>query len=106
MTKLELNDKLAELSGIDRMHKRICEVDMKEGIIYTDDLLIDDWTRLMDLAVDNRLHTDIFDEFTLIFCLSSKDNRMHHEENKKHESPYAATRFAIAMALVKLKEDK
>ena len=93
MNKIELNDKLAELYNI-------------EKTLWDKVLLIDDWSRLMDLAVDNRLHIDIFDVFTAIFWLSSKDNSMHHEENKKHESPQAATRFAIAMALVKLKEDK
>ena len=56
MNKSELNNKLAELYGIDGMNKRICEVDMKEGIIYRDDLLIEDWSRLMDLAVDNGIN--------------------------------------------------
>ena len=97
MTKLELNDKLAELYNIEPYINPL-----NLGKRY----LIDDWTRLMDLAVDNRLHIDIFDVFTAIFWLSSKDNSMHHEENKKHESPQAATRFAIAMALVKVAKDK
>ena len=103
MTKLELNDKLAELSGIDRMHKRICEVDMKEGIIYTDDLLIDDWTRLMDLSVYNQLSIHVNKNDVL--CTYEGDV-ISDEFFDDHESPQEATRFAIAMALVKVAELK
>ena len=103
MNKIELNNKLAKLYGIDGMYKRIYEVDMKEGIIYRDYLLIDDWNRLMELSVDNGLsiHTNKND----VLCTYEGDV-ISDEFFDEYESPQAATRFSIAMALVKLKEGK
>lgn len=102
MTKLELNNKLAELYGLVGTHKRISGIDIIEGNIYAYDLLIDDWSRLMDLAVTNRLRIEIY-EFGV--WIDYKDTPLEILISD-HESPQAATRFAIAMALVKLAEDK
>ena len=55
MTKLELNNNLADLYGLVGTHKRISGIDIIEGNIYAYDLLIDDWAMLMNLAVDNGL---------------------------------------------------
>ena len=101
MTKLELNDKLAELYNIDN-----CTY--MGDIINT--YLIDDWSRLMDLAVDNGINYVCYKHYG--YCkawigLREEDTSFAFAENlKDYESPQAATRFAIAMALVKLKEDK
>ena len=94
MTKIELNNKLAELYNIDNctyMGDRI------------NTYLIDDWSRLMDLAVDNKLSIHI--NKNDVVCVH-KSYVIMAEFFDEHESPQAATRFAIAMALVKLAEDK
>ena len=101
MTKLELNDKLAELYNIDPYINPL-----NLGKRY----LIDDWSRLMDLAVDNGINYVCYKHHN--YCkawigVMSDDSRFAFvEELSCHESPKAAVRFAIAMALVKLKEDK
>ena len=106
MTKLELNNKLAKLYVIAGTRKRICGIDSKECNIYAYDLLIDDWNRLMDLAVDNHLNIGhiINDNNNYFSVYATANDRKYFEDYAEHESPQAATRYAIAMALVKLKE--
>ena len=55
MTKLELNDKLAELYG---------ELNFKYASKYLNIkiFLIDDWSRLMGLAVDNGICIHIYED--------------------------------------------
>ena len=108
MTKLELNNNLADLYGLVGTHKRISGIDIIEGNIYAYDLLIDDWSRLMDLALDNKIF-ELFEsrQTNNYFSLKNRSNLQYMVFlNKDHKLPQAATRFAIAMALVKLKEDK
>ena len=104
MNKSELNNKLAKLYGIDGMYKHIYEVDMKEGIIYRDDLLINDFNRLMDLAVDNGICIYTYED--CVMCAKPYAMMPTKEFYENHESPQATTKYAIAMALVKLAEDK
>ena len=106
MTKLELNDKLAELYGLVGTHKYISGIDIIEGNIYSYYFLIDDWSRLMNLAVDNDIWVQSVKEMFVVYA--HKRGTIEFEEVlfKDHESPQAATKFAIAMALVKLAEDK
>ena len=107
MTKLELNNKLSELYGIVGTRKRIFRIDYIEENIYVYDLLIDDWIRLMDLAVDNELFIQIYSDFIDVYAFTTDSIKAKQNEKYiNHESPQAATRFAIAMALVKLAEDK
>ena len=64
----------------------------------------------MNLAVDNGINYVCYKHYG--YCkawigLREEDTSFAFTENlKDHESPQAATRFAIAMALVKLKEGK
>ena len=108
MTKTKLNDKLAELYGLAGTHKRISGIDIIEGNIYAYDLLIDDWSSLMDLAVDNGLpiyySNAVFNLEDSVWTFVGKD--IIKANFKDHESPQAATRFVIAIALVKLKDGK
>ena len=98
MTKRELNDKLAELYGL--------EVSMMTDYdIYGNDfevLLIDDWNRLMPLAILNNIGFVAMNTIVL----AGIDEIEAKENYSDHESPDAAARYAIAMALVKLAESK
>ena len=91
MNKLVLNDKLARLYNI-------------TGVYYP----IDTWDILMNLAVDNGINYVCYKHYG--YCkawigLREEDTSFAFAENlKDHESPQDATRFAIAMALVELKE--
>ena len=115
MTKLELNNKLAELYNLPAkklmMTSVTCTIiDGKQKDTYTTGyaLLIDDWSILMDLAVDNKIF-ELFEsrQTNNYFSLKNRSNLQYMVFlNKDHKLPQAATRFAIAMALVKLKEDK
>ena len=103
MTKLELNDKLAELCFI----PKATEIGFDNGL-RQELLLIDDWSRLMDLAVDNEIMIRVNISENIV---SARNIRWLIQDScwteiTGHESPQAATRLSIAMALVKLKEDK
>ena len=111
MTKLELNNKLAKLYNLPAkkimMTSVTCTIiDGKQKDTYTTGyaLLIDDWAMLMDLALDNKLN--IYFSLDVVTCTNNKDVIESNEFMSDNESPQAATRFAIAMALVKLAEDK
>ena len=95
MNKLELNDKLAELYGIEPKNNYI---HVGNGF-----LLIDDWSRLMELSVANKLRIENWPNGVWVENNDFDGIEIIYSD---HESPQAATRFAIAMALVKLKEDK
>ena len=98
MNKFELNDKLAGLYFI----PKATEIGFINGL-RQEILLIDDWNRLMDLAVDNRLR--VYFCSSCAICTDGKEIQIN-EFISNHESPQEATKFAIAMALVKLEEDK
>ena len=86
MNKFELNDKLARLYNITEFYYPI-----------------DEWDIIISLAVDNKLSIHVNKNDVL--CTYEGDV-ISDEFFDDYESPQAATRFAIAMALVKLKEDK
>ena len=97
MTKLELNDKVAELYG---------ELNFKYASKYLNIkiFLIDDWSRLMGLAVDNGICIHIYED--CVMCAKPYSMMPTKEFYENHESPQATTKYAIAMALVKSAEDK
>ena len=103
MNKSELNNKLAELYFI----PKATELGFVNGL-RQELLLIDDWSRLMDLAVDNHLNichiTNANEEYFSVYATAN--DRKYFEDYSEHESPEDATRYAIAMDLVKLAEDK
>ena len=109
MTKIELNEKLAKLYGIEKLRISFEDDGERPAPIIVKILLIDDWSRLMNLAVDNKVF-DIFEcrQTDSYFSLRNRENFQNLQifMNKEHESPQAATKYAIAMALVKLKEGK
>ena len=90
--KQELNYKLADLHKI--------EPASYVGSHYT--YLIDDWNRLMPLAILNNIGFVAMNTIVL----AGIDEIEAKENYSDHESPEAAARYAIAMALVKLKESK
>ena len=104
MNKFELNDKLADLYFI----PKATEIGFINGL-RQELLLIDDWNRLMDLAVDNNLSINQVINYQtgelFSICATSKLGSTH-ADFIDHESPQAATKYAIAMALAKLAEDK
>ena len=107
MTKLELNNKLAELYNLDKGYEYVNENLYSDSITT---LLIDDWNSLMDLAVGNGICIDFTNDEEYISAFSVRNNNINSnifdEQCSDHKSPQAATRFAIAMALVKVAEDK
>ena len=95
MTKLELNEKLAELYGIKPYFQTIVGFDINEGNVYAYLPLIDDSARMFDLAIEQNI------------CACGKfDSIRNNALLKDHETTQAAARFAIALALVELKESK
>ena len=92
MTKIELNDKLAELYGL------------YEAEMYEDNLvhLIDDWNMLMPLALQNKIGFVAMNKIVL----AGRDDIGSKASYSDHENIEAAAQYAIAMALVKLAESK
>ena len=88
MNKQELNNKLAELYGLEP----------KLGKLY----LIDDSARLFDLAVQHKIGFVAMNNIVL----AGKDDIGSKASYREHESPQAAARYALAMALIKMKESK
>ena len=99
MNKLELNDKLAELYKIPKI-----ALGRINQLTFAEVLLIDDWSRLMDLAVDNKVNI-ILNE-GVVMCTNDRKVVDSIEFMSEHDTQKEATRYAIAMALVKLAEDK
>ena len=102
MNKLALNYKIATLYGVDPFLQCMVGFDINEGNIYKYIPFIDDWNRLMPLALSNKIG---FVAMNTI-ALAGIDEIEAKENYSDHESPEAAARYAIAMALVKLKESK
>ena len=92
MTKIELNDKLAELYGL------------YEAEMYEDNLvhLIDDWNMLMPLALQNKIGFFAMNKIVL----AGRDDIGSIARYSEHETIEAAAQYAIAMALIKLAESK
>ena len=115
MTKTELNNKLAELYNLPA--KKVLIVDLSSTSITGDQkdiyttsyaLLIDDWSRLMDLAVDNGINIEFThdEEYVKSYSVRPEFNKIYNYSQlvSDYESPQDAVRFSIARALVKLKE--
>ena len=88
MNKEELNNKLAELY----------DLKPKLGKLY----LIDDSARLFDLAVQHKIGFVAMNNIVL----AGRDSIQIVQHYSDHESPQAAARYAIAMALIEIKESK
>ena len=93
MSKEKINEKLEELYGLEP-----CLSEPKLGKLY----LIDDSARLFDLAVQQKIGFVAMNNI----ILAGKDDVGSKASYREHESPQAAAKYAIAMALVKLKESK
>ena len=74
-----------------------------DGGFHQEHLLIDNWSRLMDFSVDNKLSIHVNDND--VICLH-KGVVISDEFFADYESPQDAVMFSIARALVKLKEGK
>ena len=96
MTKLELNDKLAKLYTQ-------CPFSLA-NLKYV--LLIDDWDRLMPLALRHDISVQPSSFLGLIYSHTKANLLFEKAFYKDHESPEAAAQYAIATALVKLAESK
>ena len=103
MTKEELNEKLAELYGEDGGYEIVNENKYSDSITT---LLIDDWNRLMPLAIKNKLSVLPIDDSCMTILYGEGSELSEKIMNKDHESPEAAAKYAIALALVKLAESK
>ena len=88
MNKEELNNKLAKLY----------DLEPKLGKLY----LIDDSARLFDLSVQHKIGFVAMNNIVL----AGKDDIGSKASYREHESPQAAARYALAMALIKIKESK
>ena len=113
MTKLQLNDKLSALYKLPKSVINVTKftseiIDGKQKDTYETDyiLIIDCWNVLMDLAIDNDIWVQPYNNIGFVYVHKREKLNFIDTYYKDHESPKAATRFAIAMALVKLAEDK
>ena len=101
MNKLELNEKLARLYGVEET-KFYYDM-ISDGSFWENEVsLIDDWNRLMPLALSNKIVIEAMN--TLV--LAGRDNIGSNASYSDHESIEAAARYALAMALVKLAKSK
>ena len=91
MNKQDLNNKLAELYQLDSYINPL-----GLGKSY----LIDDSARLFDLAVQHKIGFVAMNNIVL----AGKDDIGSKASYREHESPQAAARYALAMALIELKE--
>ena len=111
MTKLELNEKLIELYGLKPLFQSFAGFDVNGGVVYEYIQIIDDSEIMFDLMVEHKvqiLNTKLWLEtkVELPTIVLSQEWILHKEHFKDHETPQAAAKFAIAMALVKLAENK
>ena len=88
MNKQDLNNKLAELY----------ELEPRLGKLH----LIDDSARMFELAVQHKIGFVAMNNIVL----AGKDDIGSKASYREHESPQAAARYALAMALIKLAEIK
>ena len=118
MTKLELNNRLAEL--YDEYQDEHYYTGKYDGFSmeFNAVLLIDDWNRLMPLALAHGISLSLLGDLyadgdiNRVLARANTPNNVTYSsiaESQKytdHESPEDAARYAIAMALVKLAESK
>ena len=106
MNKTELNNKLAELYGLQPFtyFNFMQPFPPSPPLKPLQVLLIDDWNVLMDLAVNNRVNI-ILNE-GIVMCTNDRKIVDSIEFMSEHDTPQTATRCAIAMALIKLAEGK
>ena len=90
MSKEKINEKLEELYGLEP-----CVSQPKLGKLY----LIDDSARLFDLAVQHKIGFVAMNNIVL----AGRDSIQVVRNYSDHESPQAAARYALAMALIELK---
>ena len=102
MTKLELNYEIATLYGVDPFLQCMVGFDINEGNIYKYIPFIDDWNMLMPLALSNKIGFVAMNNIVL----AGRDDIEAKENYSDHESPDDASKYAIAMALVKLAGSK
>ena len=88
-----INEKLEELYGLEP-----CLSQPRLGKTY----LIDDWNALMPLALNNKIGFVAMNNIVL----AGRDSIQIVQHYSDHESPQAAARYAIAMALIEMKESK
>ena len=101
MNKQELNEKLASLYGVEKT-KFYCNM-ISDGSVWENEvLLIDDWDRLMPLAILNKIGFVAMNDIVL----AGRDEIQDKQSYSDHETIEAAAQYAIAMALVKLAEIK
>ena len=113
MTKLELNDKLAGLYNLPSKKEELTYWKERDEYTltdyeYADILLIDDSARMFDLAVKNKIDLVHYGD-GVEARYEIKNDCFYYREGAiyiDHESPQAAARYAIAMALIKLAEGK
>ena len=113
MTKLELNEKLAELYGIKPHIQTIVGFDVNEGNVYAYLPLIGDSARMFDLMIEHNLFLDSawvnIGGFNKKYYTARQNGVMGATDIifvKDHESESAAALYAIALKLVKLAESK
>ena len=106
MTKRELNDKLAELYGI-TAYSPIHGLPDTEGYVpISVNLLIDDSARMFELAITHDIWIKPSSFFRLVYAHHRKSPEHRPEFYEDHESPQAATRYTIAIELIRLKGEK
>ena len=91
MNKQDLNNKLAELYDLEPFLSQ-----PRLGKLY----LIDDSAKLFDLAVQQKISFVAMNNIVL----AGKDDIGSKASYREHESPQAAARYAIALALIKMKQ--
>ena len=113
-TKLELNDKLAELYGLEAF-VYFNSSNTNDAYLLTH-YLIDDSARMFDLMTEHEISPDFGEVHIGLtkndYVRASKRDGLVSINNdnkvflKDHESPQAALRYAIALVLVQIAESK
>ena len=106
MNKLDLNYKIATLYEVDPYLQCMVGFDINEGNIYKYIPFIDDWNRLMPLALEHDIWIQPYKSLGFLYAHVRKDLIFDAVFYKDHKSPDDASKYAIAMALVKLAESK
>ena len=113
MTKQELNEKLIDLYGLKHLFQTFAGFDENRNILYGYMQIIDDSARMFDLMIEHDIFLDFFwdniNEVKPKYYTARQKGVFRSVDMiflKDHETPQAAARYAIAMALVKLAESK
>ena len=101
MNKLELNDKLASLYP--EIARLLEDAKSELSYIY---YIVDDSKIMFELALANDIWIQPFNNLGFIYAHARRVVIFDKIFYKDHESPLAASLYAIAMALVKLAESK